>query len=202
MSRGLGGLALGCLPLYLLLAAWSRLTPVGQWERDASAALSPPPPVLEGMVALVNGAGELLVWTVIVFVLTVVSVMLRQLLAAGLLALTVLSDLAAALTKVAVERARPEGALVEHFAGSESFAFPSGHVVRATALVAALAWLAAPAGLRLPMALVGGLAAGTLMGYARIAAGAHWPSDALGGLLLGLGWFGATAWLLISRRPA
>ncbi|MDQ3937740.1 MAG: phosphatase PAP2 family protein, partial [Chloroflexota bacterium] len=101
--------------------------------------------------------------------------------------------------KLVVERARPEGAFIEGILGDETFAFPSGHVVRATALAAVLAWVVTPHRLKLPLALVAGLGAGTLMGYARISLGVHWPSDVLGGLLLGLGWFAATALILENR---
>jgi undecaprenyl-diphosphatase len=60
-------------------------------------------------------------------------------------------------------------------------------------------WLLAPAGWRLRLAVIGGLIAGTVMGYARVSLGVHWPTDTLGGTLLGLGWFAVTAALVWPR---
>ena len=145
------------------------------------------------MVRLVNTLGDLPVWGALVVVLAVGIGIARGLYAGLLVGFTVAADLAAALIKLLVERARPEGALVEHFLGQESFAFPSGHVVRAVALVAILVWVLVPAARRLRLALAGALVAGFVMGYARVALGVHWPTDALGGALLGVGWFALTA---------
>jgi membrane-associated phospholipid phosphatase len=56
------------------------------------------------------------------------------------------------------------------------FAFPSGHVARVAFLVTALRW---PAGVSTAIVLV--------MAFTRIYLAEHWPSDVLGGWLLGYG---------------
>jgi membrane-associated phospholipid phosphatase len=94
---------------------------------------------------------------------------------------------------VLIQRPRPTGLphSTHHLVG---FSFPSGHV-------AFLVWLGALAilllGPKLPkrlfspsVAIVGLL---VLLGsLSRIYVGAHWPSDVLGGLLVGLGWMALT----------
>jgi undecaprenyl-diphosphatase len=128
-----------------------------------------------------------------------ITFVLRGLIAAALVVVSFAADAAAFAVKLLVERARPETAAVEQFFGIDSFSFPSGHVVRAVALAAVLAWIFVPPHRRLPVAVVGALAAAAVMGYARVALGVHWPTDALGGLLLGTAWFAMTAW--IASRP-
>lgn len=151
------------------------------------------------VVRLINTLGNLPVWAVIVGVLSVALGVLRGLRVAALVGLSFAADLAAFAVKLVVERARPETTAAQHFFGPDSFAFPSGHVVRAVALAAAVAWLLAPAGMRLRLAVGAGLLAWLVMGYARVALGVHWPTDTIGGALLGVAWFGVTAAVLRSR---
>jgi membrane-associated phospholipid phosphatase len=107
---------------------------------------------------------------------------------AGAVASTWLADGLSTVAKDLLQRPRPPGAVVDAALG-ESWSYPSGHVVRAMAIVAVLAWLASARwswNQRTLLALGCALAAGFVMGIARIATGAHWPTDVLGGLLLGV----------------
>ena len=90
-----------------------------------------------------------------------------------------------------VQRPRPSPELVHVTMQLPAGSFPSGHVLNLTAIFGFLLYLAfmlmPPGALRrLTIAL---LALPLLVvGFARVQAGAHWPSDILGGYLLGGIW--------------
>jgi undecaprenyl-diphosphatase len=82
--------------------------------------------------------------------------------------------------------------VAHHLPGSS---FPAGHVLNFTVFAGFLCYLTcvqlAPSWLR--TALIAFLVAMiALMGIARIYAGEHWPSDVLGGYLLGILWLATT----------
>jgi membrane-associated phospholipid phosphatase len=198
--RQLAFLALLALLPFVLLAAWTRVTPPAPWEAELMLALAVDPGLDGDIVRSINAIGNLPVWAVVVAVSAAVIGAARGLSAAVSVALSFAADLVAFVFKLLVERDRPATAAVEQFFGSDNFSFPSGHAVRAAALVAVVVWLLAPVSWRLPLAVIGGLSAGLAMGYARVSLGVHWPTDVLGGILLGIGWFALTA-LVASRRP-
>ena len=90
--------------------------------------------------------------------------------------------------KFLVDRPRPSG-----FA----LGFPSGHTTAAAAFAVVLIYLASrgrlPLAARLPLQ-IGAAAIMLLVGCARIVLRAHWPTDVLGGLLLGTACAAAAAW--------
>jgi undecaprenyl-diphosphatase len=95
-------------------------------------------------------------------------------------------------------RTRPETAeaLLGHLTGS----FPSGHAFLSSAILLSIAGIA---GLlqRTPLqsaVLYGfGIVIVLLVGTSRVLLGVHWPSDVLGGWMLGFAWSGATIGLAV-----
>jgi undecaprenyl-diphosphatase len=128
----------------------------------------------------------------------------RQWVAAALVAATALADGLTVLVKFIVARPRPTPDLVEVYRTVSGYSFPSGHVVHYVAfygIIAYLAWrrlrMRPPCGLArsgLYLLLVVCCALVALVGPSRVFLGAHWPTDVLGGYLLG----GACLLLLIA----
>ncbi len=111
------------------------------------------------------------------------------------------------LVKHGLERARPvtEGVL----SSAQGYSFPSGHTQAATvtytAVVLVVGWqLARPGAVarRTSAAIVVAVVAG--VGLSRIYLGVHWPSDVLGGWLLGSAWVTAATFVLLRyvRSPS
>ena len=102
-----------------------------------------------------------------------------------------------------VGRPRPSPELVEVAVQIPTGSFPSGHVANLTAIFGFLIYLALllvydrwrrralVALLAVPIAVIG---------FARIEDGAHWPSDVLGGYMLGWLWLAVTIWLYARAR--
>jgi membrane-associated phospholipid phosphatase len=113
----------------------------------------------------------------------------------GLLIFVVLSGSQAvtALVKLLTSRDRPDDALVSTL----SSAFPSGHAVRAATVYGLVAWLVLLVVRRRWLRVtIAGLAVIAILGsaLARVALVAHWPTDVVGGVIVG------TAWLVISLQ--
>jgi membrane-associated phospholipid phosphatase len=110
----------------------------------------------------------------------------RPMAAAFILGLFV--EVATTVVKLAIDRPRPPGGTdVEAFITAATY--PSGHTVRI--VVVAGLFVAAFAGRRGParwLPIAAAVAVVVLVGCARIASHEHWPSDVVGGWLLGAAW--------------
>lgn len=171
---GLGGL------LALLVAALVAADAVVTGEVAATEALNDLPPAVIDLLGIVMQLGSR---SAIVLVAVVAAALTdRRRVRTGVVVLLAggLAWIGAELVKDAVERPRPRaaGASVELHDDVDGYAYPSAHVSVATGSLAA----AALATRRDPSAT---LAAGTVVGLGRIAAGVHLPLDVVGGLGMG-----------------
>jgi undecaprenyl-diphosphatase len=97
-------------------------------------------------------------------------------------AAVVLSEILIGVLKGAYDRARPPGSLV----ATSGASFPSGHAIAASVTVLAMVIALAPAGRRKVAWAVAAVIFAVMMAASRAYLGAHWLSDAIAGLLLGI----------------
>ena len=137
-------------------------------------------------------------WSVLYAVLIAAGLCLvKRVAEAGWLVFTVASgNLVNPLVKQLVDRRRPElAAPIESFSG---LSFPAGHAASAMLICSALLVLVWPSGNRgvRGIAVVVAIVIVLLSGGSRLVLGAHYPSDIVGGYLLGIAWVAACRPLL------
>jgi undecaprenyl-diphosphatase len=184
-------LALFCIDAYLV-ATRPRLPfdlPIAVWVQKTNWG-----PLALAMQAtnFIAGYLQILVGGLVVLALALVDRRTGWLMAIG-----ALSSLFDNILKITFERGRPTADLVQILTPASGYSFPSGHAVFYTWLAFMAAFGLAPRLRPVTRTLVWA-AAGAVIVIAclgRVWAGDHWPSDVLGGLLLGLGWSAFVLWL-------
>jgi undecaprenyl-diphosphatase len=138
-----------------------------------------------------NLAGTLPVWVALVFML-VALVWSNRGLAVEIVASAALVEAVATGMRVIVDRPRPMATAATELLVASGF--PSGHVARTVVFMAAIL-LAVPWARRHRRAWLGlGIAAAALIAISRIAVGAHYATDTIGGVLLGCAVVAGWAW--------
>lgn len=186
--RGLLLVASSCFLALALAVLFFGILPADATARDALLALASPPMV--AVMRVVNAMGDwrgLVPGTLLLFVIFPRARDRWWI----WLALMIAAPVAEGAVKFVVGRHRP---------GELSMGFPSGHATAAAAFFGAVMFLAGslpnPARTWVRVAAAAGI---VLVGMARVILRAHWPSDALGGIALGLAL--AAAACLIASKP-
>jgi undecaprenyl-diphosphatase len=96
----------------------------------------------------------------------------------------VAGTLAAVVATAAIKEmfGRPRPSIVPHLADFANPSFPSGHASNTMAMLLLIAMLA-----RRQWAVTGAVGVALAVGWSRVALGVHWPTDVIGGWLLGAG---------------
>ncbi|MFG1480293.1 phosphatase PAP2 family protein [Xanthobacter sp. V4C-4] len=180
--------------------------PAGSLDRGILLALRDPnnlsdplgPVWLEEMMRDFTALGSTGVLTLLTLVVLVFLLMTQKRHAALLVAVSVAGGTALSqVMKWGFDRPRPD--LVPHGAAVYTQSFPSGHAMLSAIVYLTLGALLArtQARTRVKVFLVGTAAVVTVcVGVSRIYLGVHWPTDVLGGWMLGAGW-AALCWLVM-----
>jgi membrane-associated phospholipid phosphatase len=137
------------------------------------------------------------IWQVLVGAIAVVGLFVLERRAGWLMLIGSLSSLFDNLIKLAISRQRPPADLVHVLSPTTGFSYPSGHAVFFTWMSFMVAVSLAPKIRPVLRPVLWGAAAAVIVltCIARVWAGAHWPSDVIGGVLLGVGWSAFVLWL-------
>lgn len=124
----------------------------------------------------------------------------RRMRAALLLIVVFGGRLLVELQKVIVDRPRPGAS--PYLEALHSASFPSSHAANATITYVAIAFLLPVRQRNRAIAVGIALALALQVGWSRVALGAHWPTDVIGGWAFGLLWVGICMRLASERREA
>jgi membrane-associated phospholipid phosphatase len=151
-------------------------------------------PVVYPMQLINASAG---IWQVLLGAVAVVALFVYERRAGWLMLIGSVSSLFDNIIKLIISRQRPPADLVHILSPTTGFSYPSGHAVFFTWMSFMLAVAIAPKirpALR-PILWILAAVVIVLTCLARVWAGDHWPSDVLGGVLLGIGWSAFVLWL-------
>jgi len=151
-------------------------------------------PVVYPMQLINASAG---IWQVVIGAIAVVGLFFLERRAGWLMLIGSISSLFDNVIKLVISRQRPPADLVHVLSPTTGFSYPSGHAVFFTWMSFMVAVSVAPKirpVLRPALWIVAALVV-VLTCIARVWAGAHWPSDVIGGVLLGVGWSAFVLWL-------
>jgi membrane-associated phospholipid phosphatase len=151
-------------------------------------------PVVYPMELINASAG---IWQVLIGAVAVVALFIYERRAGWLMLIGSISSLLDNIIKLVISRQRPPADLVHILSPTTGFSYPSGHAVFFTWMSFMIAVSIAPK-IRpsyRPVLWIVAAVVIVLTCIARVWAGAHWPSDVIGGVLLGVGWSAFVLWL-------
>jgi undecaprenyl-diphosphatase len=151
-------------------------------------------PVVYPMQLINVSAG---IWQVVIGAVAVVALFIVDRRAGWLMLIGSISSLLDNVIKLVISRQRPPADIVHILSPTTGFSFPSGHAVFFTWMSFMVAFSLAPkiAPTFRPLLWIFAAMVIVLTCIARVWAGAHWPSDVLGGVLLGIAWSAFVLWL-------
>ena len=158
-------------------------------------------PVVYPMELINASAG---VWQVLLGAIAVVALFMLERRTGWLMLIGSLSSVFDNLIKLVISRQRPPADLVHILSPTTGFSYPSGHAVFFTWLSFMVAVSLAPKIRPRFRPILWAVAAIVIVltCFARVWAGAHWPSDVVGGVLLAIGWSAFVLWLPERWLPA
>src|SRR5438445_3525534 len=136
-------------------------------------------------------------WQVLLGLVAIAALFIVERRAGWLMLIGSISSLLDNIIKLLVSRQRPTVDLVHILTPASGFSYPSGHAVFFTWMSFMLAASLAPRikPLYRPLLWLLALIVIVFTCLARVWAGDHWPSDVIGGVLLGAGWSAFVLWL-------
>jgi membrane-associated phospholipid phosphatase len=151
-------------------------------------------PVVYPMELINASAGY---WQVVIGAVAVVALLFLERRAGWLMLIGSISSLLDNVIKLVISRQRPPADLVHIVSPTTGFSYPSGHAVFFTwmSFMVAVSIVPKVGPAYRPFLWIVAATVIALTCVARVWAGAHWPSDVIGGVLLGIGWSAFVLWL-------